>query len=45
MPRKNRTPEENAHREKIGELLQLENIGSMDLRKVGFFELPSGGTV
>ena len=30
MSRKNRTPEENAHREKIRELLQMENIGSMD---------------
>ncbi|MEE0095178.1 MAG: transposase [Oscillospiraceae bacterium] len=30
MARKNRTPEENARREKIRELLQLANIGSMD---------------
>ncbi|MCM0707777.1 transposase [Faecalicatena sp. BF-R-105] len=30
MARKNRTAEENAHREKILELLQMENIGSMD---------------
>lgn len=30
MSRKNRTPDENAHREKIRELLQMENIGSMD---------------
>lgn len=30
MARKNRTPEENAHREKIRELLPMENIGSMD---------------
>ena len=30
MSRKNRTPEENARREKIRELLQLANIGSMD---------------
>ena len=30
MARKNRTPEENARREKIRELLQMENIGSMD---------------
>ena len=30
MARKNRTPEENAHREKIRELLQMANIGSMD---------------
>ena len=26
----NRTPEENARREKIRELLQMTNIGSMD---------------
>ena len=30
MARKNRTPEKNARREKIRELLQLANIGSMD---------------
>lgn len=30
MTRKNRTPEENACREKICELLQMVNIGSMD---------------
>lgn len=30
MARKNRTPEENARREKIRELLQMTNIGSMD---------------
>ena len=30
MTRKNRTPEEEARREKIRELLQLANIGSMD---------------
>ena len=30
MARKKRTPEENARREKIRELLQLANIGSMD---------------
>ena len=30
MARKNRTPEENARREKIRELLQIANIGSMD---------------
>ena len=30
MARKHRTPEENARREKIRELLQLANIGSMD---------------
>ena len=30
MARKNRTPEENARREKIRELLQVANIGSMD---------------
>ena len=30
MTRKNRTPEENARREKIRELLQMTNIGSMD---------------
>src|SRR5699024_9744406 len=29
-PRRNRTPEENARREKIRELLQMANIGSMD---------------
>ena len=29
MARKNRTPEENARREKIRELLQMANIGSM----------------
>ena len=30
MTRKNRTPEENVRREKIRELLQMANIGSMD---------------
>ena len=30
LARKNRSPEENAHREKIRELLQMVNIGSMD---------------
>ena len=30
MARKNRTPEENARREKICELLQMANIGNMD---------------
>ncbi len=30
MARKNRTPEENTRREKIRELLQLANIGSME---------------
>ena len=30
MARKNCTPEENAPREKIRELLQMANIGSMD---------------
>ena len=30
MARKKRTPEENACREKIRELLQMANIGSMD---------------
>ena len=30
MARKNRTPEENARREKIRELLQMANIDSMD---------------
>ena len=30
MARKNRSPEENACREKIRELLQMANIGSMD---------------
>ena len=30
MARKNRTPEENARREKIRELLQMANIGSTD---------------
>ena len=30
MARKNRTPEENARREKIRELLQMANIGSLD---------------
>ena len=30
MARKNCTPEENARREKIRELLQMANIGSMD---------------
>ena len=29
MSRKNRTPEEKARREKIRELLQMANIGSM----------------
>ena len=30
MARKNRTPEEKARRERIRELLQMANIGSMD---------------
>ncbi len=30
MVRRNRPPEENARREKIRELLQTANIGSMD---------------
>ena len=30
MAKKNRTPEEKARREKIRELLQMANIGSMD---------------
>ena len=30
MSRKNRSPEENARREKTRELLQMTNIGSMD---------------
>lgn len=30
MARKNRTPEEKARREKIRELLQISNIGSME---------------
>ena len=30
MAKKNRTPEENARREKLRELLQMANIGSMD---------------
>ena len=30
MARRNRTPEENTRREKIRELLQLANVGSMD---------------
>ena len=30
MARKNRTPEENVRREKIRELLQMANIGSME---------------
>ena len=30
MSRKNRSPEENARREKIRKLLQMANIGSMD---------------
>lgn len=30
MARRNRTPEENARREKIRELLQMVNIGSMN---------------
>lgn len=30
MARKNRTPEENARREKIRQLLQMASIGSMD---------------
>ena len=30
MSRKNHTPEENARREKIRELLQMANIGSMN---------------
>ena len=30
MARKHRTPEERARREKIRELLQMANIGSMD---------------
>lgn len=32
MTRKNRTPEENAHRQKIGALLQMTNIGSYQQR-------------
>lgn len=31
MAREKRTPEENARREKIRELLQMANIGSMDV--------------
>ena len=30
MTRRNRTPEENARREKIRELLQMSNVGSME---------------
>ena len=30
MARRKKTPEENARREKIRELLQLANVGSMD---------------
>ena len=30
MARKNRTPEEKARREKLRELLQMANIGSME---------------
>ena len=30
MARRNRSPEENARRERIRELLQMANIGSMD---------------
>ena len=30
MSRKNRSPEENARREKTRDLLQMTNIGSMD---------------
>ena len=30
MTRRKRTPEENARREKIRELLQIANIGSME---------------
>ena len=30
MARKNRTPQEKARREKIRELLQMANIGSME---------------
>lgn len=30
MSRRNRTPEENARREKIRELLQMANVGSMN---------------
>ena len=33
MARKNRTPEENARREKIRELLQIANIGSICVRE------------
>ena len=35
MARRNRSPEENARREKIRELLQMANIGSMDVRSEG----------
>lgn len=31
MARKNRSPEENARREKIRELLEMANIGSMEV--------------
>ena len=34
MARKNRTPEENARREKIRELLQMANIDSILVHKV-----------
>ena len=30
MAKRNRTPAENAYQEKIWELLQMSNIGSMD---------------
>ena len=38
MARKNRTPEENARREKIRELLQMANIGSMEDIQILFKE-------
>ena len=38
MARRNRTPEENARREKIRELLQMSNIDSMDdIQKMNLF--------
>ena len=43
MARRNRTPEENARREKIRELLQMANIGSMeDIQVVSRVEMNGG---
>lgn len=41
MVRKNRTPEENARREQIRELLQMSNIGSELLGAFGLLDKSS----